>query len=234
MKMPSLFAVAFAALFATAAHALVITDCCDWSSGWNFSSFGAGGGTATATVEGSGGNPGARLNVTTVTPNPSTAFGTANYQNVSTTVPLEGAAFTLTLDVLSGAGGFGQGQAIELLVQQNGTIYGLPVGVTGWPFVTFTTLNFSGTLTAASFTRVIGVGPATPIFDGSVATTFGFAAGNSNSNTLTQYYDNFRLNIATLSSNVAPIPTLSEWTLLALALMLAASAMSVQSRRRKR
>jgi hypothetical protein len=119
-------------------------------------------------------------------------------------------------------------------VEQGGTIYGLPVGITGFPLATFTTLNFSGTFTAASFTRVIGAGPVTPIFDGSVATTFGFAAGNSNSNTLTHYYDNFRLNISTLSSNAAAIPTLSEGALLVLGSLLPAAAMSVQLRRRKR
>jgi hypothetical protein len=234
MKISSLLAVAAAALFATAAQAVVVTDCCDWASGWNFSSFGAGGGTASATVEASGGNPGARLNVTTVSPNPSTGVGTANYQIFSTTAPLEGLPFTLTLDVLSGAGSFGQGQAIDLLVEQNGSIYVLFVGVTGWPLNTFTTLNFPGTLTAASFTRVIGVGPATPIFNGTVSTTFGFAAGNSNSGTLTQYYDNFRLNIPTLNASIAPVPTLSQWSLIALVLLLAAVAMTLNLWRGKR
>src|SRR5580765_7444312 len=106
-------------LFGTGCQGIVlVSDCCDWASGWTFSSFGSSGGTASAVVEGSGGNPNARLNVTTVTGGSGTAGGTAIRSGVSTVTPLSGTSFTLQLDVLSGAGAFGQGQAIALLVEQ--------------------------------------------------------------------------------------------------------------------
>jgi hypothetical protein len=215
-------ALALTVMHASTAHAVLITDCCDWSAGWTFSSVDFGSGTASATVEGTGGNPGARLNVTTVTPDlASTAFGTAILNTFTTSAVLAGASFTLTLDVLSGAGGFGEGQAIQLLVEQNGTVYGMPLGITGFPLNTFTTLNFPGTFNAGSFTRLSGAGPSTPAFDGSVVTTFGFAAGNTNSATLTQYYDNFRLSIPSIGGPAAAVPTLSEWSMIGMAALLA-------------
>jgi len=218
-------AVGLAVAAASATAQTVVSDCCDWASGWTFSSYGANAGTASAVVEGSGGNPGARLNITTVTPgSPDTAFGTAILSAVSTAAPVSGGAFTLSIDVLSGAGAFGQGQAIQLLVEQGGSVYELPLGVTGFPISSFTTETFSGTFAAGAFTRVSGGGPATPTFDGATSTRFGFAAGNNMSGTLTQYYDNFRLTIpAVVAAGPAqPIPSLSTWSLLALIGLLAA------------
>jgi hypothetical protein len=166
----------------------VITDG-DFSA-WTFGSTG----TATVTREAAGGNPGARLNVTTVSG--LVVFGTAIKSDFSTNAVLAGKAFTLSLQVLSGPGAFGQGQAIKLLVEQAGTIYGSPqLGVTGFP-LNWNTVTFTGALDAGSFTRLIGAGAVTPTFNGSVVTRFGFAAGNSESGTLTQYYDNFRLELA--------------------------------------
>lgn len=224
--------IAAACLTATAAAAsaqTVITDCCDWASGWTFSSYGVNAGTASAVVEPTGGNPGARLNVTTVTATPAdTAFGTAILSAFVTAAPAPGGAFTLNLDVLSGAGGFGQGQAIQLLVEQGGTVYAAALGVTGFPIPTFTTETFNGAFIAGSFTRVTGVGPVTPAFDGVTPTRFGFAAGNSNSATLTQYYDNFQLTIPA----VTQVPTLSTWSMLAMMGILAAIALFVLQRRR--
>ncbi len=240
--MKSVTAVIAAACFAfvTSAQAVVITDCCDWATGWTFSSYGIGAGTATAVVEPTGGNPGARLNVTTVTPTPSdTALGTAVLTTATTVAPLPGATFALNLDALSGAGGFGQGQAIQLLVAQGGSVYALPVGVSGFPLATFTTLTFNGTFNAGSFSKISGAGPTTPAFDGATATTYGFAAGNSMSATLTQYYDNFRLTIPSIGgpppppppAAAAPIPTLSEWAFLVLALLLAVWGVAAVRRR---
>ena len=68
------------------------------------------------------------------------------------------------------------------------------------------TLAFNGTFNAASFTRLIGAGAVLPDFSGGVATQFGFAAGNTNSGTLTQYYDNFRLESAALDIPAVPEP----------------------------
>ena len=228
MKRAALAIVLAASLLSTAARALDILDCCDWATGWTFSSYGVNAGTATATVEASGGNPGARLNVTTVTPTPAdTAFATAVLATSTMPAPSSGTPFTLTLDVLSGAGGFGQGQAIQLLVQQGSAVYASALGITGFPLNPFTTLSFGGNFTAASFTLVSGAGPATPSFDGSTPTQFGFAAGNNNSATLTQYYDNFRLTIASgvPAPAVVAVPTLSQWAIAVLAGLLAAVAL---------
>lgn len=193
------FLVLFLVLAAAPAAAQVVSDG-DFSA-WVFGSFGTGG-SASMTREPTGGNPGARLNVTTSTAS-STAFGTGLKTDFQTTAPLEGLAFTLSLDVLSGKGAFGQGNAIQLLVEQAGTIYTLSLGVTNVQ-ASFTTLQFPGVLNAASFARQSGAGPATPVFNGSVATRFGFAAGNSLSSPLTQYYDNFALTIAGLTPTPSP------------------------------
>ena len=213
--MGSKLAALLAALCLTAASAAsaqtVITDCCDWASGWTFASYGVNAVTARAVVVGAGGTPGARLNITTAS----------------------GGAFTLSLDVLSGAGGFGQGQAIQLLIEQGGSVYALGLGVTGFPIPSFTTQTFSGNFNAGSFTLVSGGGPATPAFDGVTSTRFGFAAGNNMSATLTQYYDNFRLTIpASVAGAARPIPTLSTWGMLALLGVLAALSMRTLRRRR--
>lgn len=194
----SFIAILSVVLAAASAAALVVTDG-DFST-WVFGSFGTG--TASATRETSGGNPGARINVTTSTSS-TTAFGTALKTDFQTTAPLEGLAFTLSLDVLSGAGAFGQGQAIQLLVEQGGTIYTQSLNITNVQ-ASFTTLQFPGVLNSGSFARQIGAGPATPVFNGTVATRFGFAAGNSLSPPLTQYYDNFNLDIAGLTPTPSP------------------------------
>ena len=108
--------VAVAIFLAASAHAGVITDG-DFSA-WSFGATG----TATVTRELSGGNTGERLNITTVS-GPA-VYGTAIKSDFSSTSALAGAPFTLTVDVLSGPGAFGQGQAIQLLVEQNGSTYG--------------------------------------------------------------------------------------------------------------
>jgi hypothetical protein len=94
--------------------------------------------------------------------------------------------------------------------------------------------SFGGTFNAASFTRVAGVGPSTPAFDGVTPTRFGFAAGNNMSATLTQHYDNFRLTVAAAprSAGIAPISTFSEWSMLALISGPAAIALLTIRRRR--
>ena len=231
----AVIASACLAVIAGSAQAVVITDCCDWATGWTFSSYGVGTGTASAVVEATGGNPGARLNITTHTATVAdAAFGTAVLTTSGTPAPTSGAAFTLNIDALSGAGAFGQGQAIQLLVAQGGSVYALSLGITGFPLSTFTTLTFNGNFNAGSFLRISGAGPATPSFDGVTATTYGFAAGNTGSGDLTQYYDNFRLAIPSIGAPppvVSQIPTLSEWAMLALMLLLAGFAARAIARR---
>ena len=166
---------------------------------WDFGSQNFGYGTATVTREASGGNPGARLNITTVTG--ATVFGIATKEDFSTALPLADTPFELKLDVLDGPGAHNQGQGIQLLVEQGSSIYAYGLGITSTPHSNWDTLSFSGTFTESSFSLWSGSGPATPDFGGGTTTLFGFAAGNSNSGTLTQYYDNFSLEI-----NPVPVP----------------------------
>ncbi|MBN2131041.1 MAG: hypothetical protein JW741_16180 [Sedimentisphaerales bacterium] len=186
--------VASLAVIAASAQGAFVTDG-DFSA-WDFGATG----TATMTREASGGNPDARLNVTT--DSGLTVYGTGVKTDFSTGLALAGAPFQLQLDVLSGSGAFGQGQRILLLVEQDSSVYGADLGVTGYPLY-WNTLTFSGTFTDSLFPRLAGSGPTTPDFSGGTTTLFGFAAGNSNSGVLTQYYDNYRLDV-TLST--VPVP----------------------------
>lgn len=229
------FAAAVAVLWMGAANAVTISDPADWASGWTFSFVTITGvGTASIAIEPTGGNPGARANATTITPGPGDfAYATALYQASSVAAPPSGTAFVMNLDVLSGAGAFGQGQGILVLVEQGGTVYQSSVGITGFPLNSFTTQTYNGTFVAANFSKLTGPGPSTPAFDGSTATRFGFAAGNANSATLTQYYDNWSLTYVPVASpSTANIPALSQWALVLLASLLAlAGALKHRSRR---
>jgi hypothetical protein len=196
MKRIILAGLALLASAPTPAHALAIVDG-DFLD-WSFSATG----TATASVEAAGGNPGARINVTTVSG--PVVYGTAIKNDFATTAALEGAGFTLSLDVLSGPGAFGQGQLILMLVEQAGSIYGRVLTITGFPR-NFDTVPFASSFDAAAFPRLLGAGAATPDFSGGTETRFGFAAGNSLSNTLTQYYDNFTLEIPDVPEPGSPL-----------------------------
>ena len=236
MKFGSLMLGTCLTLMVTVAQAETIAD--GTFAGWRFGSYGVGG-SATAVVEPTGGSPGARLRVTTATLPADTAYATAIKPDFVTKAALAGARFTLTLSVLSGGGAFGDGQAIALLLEQNGALYALPVGITSVQG-NFATLPFSGTLTAGPFTRVAGGGPTQPVLDGSVETRFGFAAGNSGSLTLTQYFDNFGLDIVSPRAaavapieSVASVPTLSEGALVLLSALLAMAGMGWQRRQRQ-
>lgn len=182
------FALALAASPARAGIVFNDSDFANWT-------FGAHGNTiASAVLEAANGNPGARVAISTSTSS-GTAYGHAFKNDYSTTQILNGLTFTLTLDVLAGPGIAGAGQAVRLIVEQNGTLYALDLGTTGVRNV-FTTLSFNGTLTAANFTRIAGAGPLQPNFAGGVTTRFGFAAGNSFSNPNNQYYDNVKLDLS--------------------------------------
>jgi hypothetical protein len=223
------------ALWVSLASAITISDPTDWTSGWVYSTVEvAGAGTASFTVEPAGGNPGARLNSTTVTPTGAdTAFGAALYQAGTVAAPPSGTAFVMRLDVLSGPGDFGQGQAVQALVGQGGSIYQTPVGITGFPLNSWTTITYNGTFTAGAFTKVSGPGPPTPSFDGVTPTSFGFAVGNNMSATLTQYYDNWNTTFALAGpvGNV-PIPALSNGSLLLLTVLVALAVFAARRRRR--
>ena len=185
-------------VFSAPLHAIVITDG-DFSS-WTLGSSGA----ASVVRESSDGNPGARLKFTN-SPVQNTVYGTALKSDFSITSPIEGYSFDLQLDVLSGFGGFGQGQRISLIVEQNSSLYSFDLGITGWP-LNWDTLIFSGTMTGSSFLLLSGLGPATADFTSGTETSFGFQASNSSggSYTLAQYYDNFSLELS--SPSAVPVP----------------------------
>ena len=184
MKRIILSAVALLSGVPATAPALTIVDG-DFSD-WSFSATG----TATATVEAADGNPGARINMTTISG--AIVYATAIKNDFTTSAALEGTEFTLSLDVLSGEGAFAQGQLIVMLVEQAGSIYGRALATTGFP-LNFDTRQFTNTFDAASFPRLLGAGASTPDFSGGTETRVGFAAANESSGTLTQYYDNFTL-----------------------------------------
>ena len=169
------------------ARAIVLIDG-DFND-WTFSTTG----TAAVTREIAGGNPTARLNVTTISG--PTVWGTAIKNDFTTQVPLAGENFTLQLDVLSGPGSYGQGQGILLLVEQNANIYASSLGITGFPRNFSVPMSFHGSFLPNSFGLLLGSGAQRPDFSGGTSTRFGFAASNTISGRLTQFYDNFRLNL---------------------------------------
>jgi len=171
------------ALTAPASASFVLSDG-DFSQ-WSYSTFG----TATPTVLDSGGNPGARLQVTTVS---GSGSGVMAIYVPAVDLILEGTSFSWSLDVLRGPGSFGQGQAISLIIKQGDSIFADYLYVTGVQS-TWTTQTFNGTLNAANFTRLTGTGSLD--LSGSVSSQFGFSASNSNSGTLTQFYDNWGLEL---------------------------------------
>jgi hypothetical protein len=215
------------------ANAVTVSDPTDWASGWTFSSVTTqGAGTASITFVATGGNPGARVNVTTVTPSVTdSAYGTAIYNSVQVPAPTSGTAFQMKIEALSGAGAFGQGQGVVALVEQGGSIYQAAFGITGFPLNSFTPLSFNGVFVAGNFTKLTGPGPATPTFDGSTPTRFGFAAGNGNSGTLTQYYDNWSIEYGTASAST-PVPMFPPWGLVLLTALVALAGMKMARRYR--
>lgn len=197
----ALFLATSLALFANTAAADTVSNG-DFTH-WTFDSTG----TATASREATGGNPDGRLNVTTISG--PLVYGTAIFTSTATLNVLQGESFDFSVDVLAGPGSYGAGQAIQLLVEQNGAIYGNFLDTTG-SHATWNTFSASGTFDQSAFSRLIGAGPITPDFSGGTLTRFGFAAGNESSGTLTQYYDNFSLT----SPAIAPVPEPETYALL--------------------
>jgi hypothetical protein len=74
---------------------------------WSFDSTGGGG---SAAREDSGGNPGARLRISTSAPS-GTNTVTAIKDDFTTNIPFEGDTFTFSVDFLSGEGAAGDGQS---------------------------------------------------------------------------------------------------------------------------
>lgn len=156
-------------------------------------------GTSTTSLLATGGNPGARIQVTTVS---GVSTGGLVINDTAVTGPLEGASFDFGLSVLKGAGSFGQGQAVGLAIRQGSTVWVSFLYNTGVRS-SWTAQTAAGTLHAADFDRVAGAATGGPALNGSVTTYFGFYAANANSGTLTQYYDNFTL---TITPGAVPAP----------------------------
>lgn len=156
-------------------------------------------GTTTTSRLETGGNPGARIQITTVS---GAGTGGLVINDTAVTGPLEGASFDFGLSVLKGAGSFGQGQAVGLALRQGSTVWVSFLYITGVRS-SWTDQTAAGTLRAADFNRVVGTATGGPALNGSVTTYFGFYAANSNSGTLTQYYDNFKL---TITPGAVPAP----------------------------
>lgn len=191
--------VIIALLLASSAIAGAATISDGAFSNWSFTILGNG----AMSVEPSGGNPGARLNMTTTTSLSSTVYGLGTNLDFSTAEALSG-IFSLNLDVLSGLNDFGAGQSISLLVQQGSDIYLQFLGNTGAVQNTFTPMTFQGSFIAASFTHLVGAGAATPNLAGGTSTFFGLGVINSSNNrTLTKYYDNYSLTY----TSTAPEPS---------------------------
>ena len=171
--------------------------------------------SVTTTRIATGGNPDAHLQVATNTSGGGTVFGGGYDPDQSTGTNFAGLPFTLSLDVKDGAGAAGDGQGVTLLIEQGGILYvtGVTPGITDDGHDTFDTLNFTGSF--AGFSRLDGMG-GSPTLDGSVATRFGFAAGNTNSGPLAMLYDNYVLSLAvtvtptsTPTETATPTPTLT-------------------------
>jgi hypothetical protein len=124
-------------------------------------------------------------------------------------MPLANTPFAFSLDVSNGPGSFGNEQQIDLLVAQNGAIYGDHVGATGIgpnpP--AFYNVSFNGTMSPSSSTLLSGSGPPTPDFSGATTNRFGLGAYNSgtNGNQLTQLSDNDKLIISTSVPEPSPL-----------------------------
>lgn len=198
MRSRALLLALSVASLALPAKAATVTDG-DFST-WSFGATINPPSTANVTREAAGGNPDARLNVSTFSG--PTILGTAIKTDYSSSDALAGDPFTLMLDMLNGPGAHGDGQGIDFLVEQNGTLYSMGLGNTGSTHVNWDTLTFNGNLNAGGFALLSGGGPANPDFSGATPTRFGFGAGNTNSSFLTMYYDNFSLDSAALTAAV--------------------------------
>src|SRR6185312_3874882 len=128
-----------AALLCSASALPAVTSVTDGTFfNWSFSSVGAG----SMTVDGANGNPASGLNVTTTTAFTSDfVYGIGVDLNFSTAEALSG-IFSLGLDVKSGAGDFGSGQAVSLIVKQGSDLYSEILGTTNYPHTNFDTLTF--------------------------------------------------------------------------------------------
>jgi len=103
-------------------------------------------------------------------------------------VPLDGASYSISASVLSGASAFGNGQQFHFILEQNGSVYDYFVGVTGVRRPDYVDVTFTGTFSAGGFTLISGTGPASPDLSGTTAYEIGFGGENAGSSTITESF----------------------------------------------
>jgi hypothetical protein len=203
------FAVVALGLAAPAVQAAVQYSDGDFTF-WTFDSL-ADPGCSTLTERlPAGGNPGAQLSCTTVTPlTGGWAWAICLDPAANWTPAVNGPIAGVSMDIdVQSVSGWGQGQALDIVVLQDGKYYGgpaIPHALTGPDTEWHTVLV--GPLTADHFVYMQTANGWDPIdhpdFSSSGAPmTFGFTVGNWASETYTQHYDNWRLTVpepATLS-----------------------------------
>ena len=140
--------------------------------------------------ETAGGNPGAHLRIETIIPNHNNgATGLAIYEGFSTTQPLDGRSFRLTIDAREIVG---TAQLLLLLLRQGDSIYELSVNTIHAPLGSWATFSNDGTLSPQAFEKRKGTGPDRPDLSGGTETFFGFAGTNGGFGR-TYDWDNFNL-----------------------------------------
>jgi len=172
--------------------------------GWSFGSAAATGSSASVVLSGNG-NPGAGLEVTTITG--PVAYGTA-FSDIVWDPGTQGAISNLdmSLDVKS-ISGWGQGQNLLAAVLQNGNTYARAISAVTGSQVSWHTITRTGVTQASmglsSPDGVIWDTSQNPDFSETGAPLrFGFVAGNGSSGTYTQLYDNWSMSI----THTEPVP----------------------------
>jgi hypothetical protein len=235
-------ATAIATLSSLAA-AQTVSDNTFLNTDWSLTQFTAGnGGSSTATQALSGGNPGAFRNVTDVL-NAAPAGGletivlsTSIYTPFTYTPSVSGAIASINYseDHACTAGCFGNGQSTGPALKQGANLYILSssLPITG-PALTWAPLVLNG-LTAADF-GLVNVTSGGAIFDNTQHPDFsasaapiqvGFFRANGTFGagyTLSAGIDNWQVTVTAAAPPAAftPVPTLSEWALMLLAIAVA-------------
>jgi hypothetical protein len=193
------FGLVFAALPAAMAKTknIVISD--GTFSTWSFGSYIQGsGGSATMAVDSSAGNPAPGLqNIVVTGGTGSYAAGYGADEGDPISQNLDKAKYVMTVQFESGAGAPGVGQGIQLIVEQQGTVYqshGYRNSNTSKG--KYKTITLKGKLVGTSFNNISGSGPAQPDFTSGIPTIFGFSGQDYQSNrSVTLYFDNYNLTI---------------------------------------
>jgi hypothetical protein len=234
---------------ASPALAQTVSDGTFLDANWALTQATAGlGGSSTAAQVATGGNPGSYRNVTdTLNAAPpgsqtvvlSTSIYTPFTYNPSVSGPI--ASLNYSEDAECTGGCFGQGQSTGPAVQQGGNLYILNSQLITGPGTTWANHTLSG-LTSADFS-IVSVTP-TSLFDnsqhpnfsaGGGPIQFGFFRANGTgisggAYTLSAGIDNWQITIAAGPSASTTVPTLNQWSLVALALMVALIGLALTRR----